>query len=136
FWSFETDAIDKILGLDDEGLKDNIHYPYDLAHYKNNMTFRDISLNEYLVDTVEEEPETWIEGIDNNPALEKIIPGRWHAFVDDLISDYRELNDDQFYDKYNKPMELEQIWFYKDEYKEENEEKNLLGTLIVFALAQ
>ena len=33
-------------------------------------------------------------------------------------------------------MELEQIWFYKDEYKEENEEKNLLGTLIVFALVQ
>src|SRR5699024_5610707 len=44
FWSFETAAIAKILGLDDEGLKDNIHYPYDLAHYKNNMTFRDISL--------------------------------------------------------------------------------------------
>src|SRR5699024_7386785 len=48
FWSFETAAIAKILGLDDEDLKDNIHYPYDLAHYKNNMTFKDISLNEYL----------------------------------------------------------------------------------------
>jgi len=80
--------------------------------------------------------ETWIEGIDNNPALEKYIPCRWHAFVNDLISDYQNLNDDQFYDKYQEPMELDQIWFYKDEYKEENEEKNLLGTLIVFALAQ
>ena len=136
FWSFETAAIAKILGLDDEDLKDNIHYPYDLAHYKNNMTFKDISLNEYLEKPAEEEPEDWVEGIDNNPALEKIIPGRWHAFVNDLISDYQALNDDQFYDKYNKPMELEQIWFYKDEYKEENEEKNLLGTLIVFALTQ
>src|SRR5699024_8613132 len=44
FWSFETAAIVKILDLDDESLKDNIHYPYDLAHYKNNMTFKDISL--------------------------------------------------------------------------------------------
>src|SRR5699024_10382864 len=136
FWSFETAAIVKILDLDDESLKDNIHYPYDLAHYKNNMTFKDISLDEYLEETVEEEPEDWVEGIDNNPTLEEIIPGRWHACVNDLISDYQNLNDDQFYDKYQEPMELEQIWFYKGEYKEENEEKNLLGTLIVFALAQ
>src|SRR5690625_1341498 len=39
-WSFETAAIAKILELDDKGLKDNIHYPYDLAHYKNNMELK------------------------------------------------------------------------------------------------
>lgn len=136
FWSFETAAIAKILELDDENLKDNIHYPYDLAQYTNNMTFKDISLDKYLEKPAEEEPEDWIEGIDNNPALEKIIPGRWHAFVNELIYDYQNLNADAFYDKYQEPMELDQIWFYKDEYKEENEEKNLLGTLIAFALAQ
>src|SRR5699024_3023902 len=136
YWSFETAAIAKILNLDDESLKANIHYPFDLAHYKNYMKFRDISLNEYREKTAEEDSDTWIEDIDNHPALEKIIPGRWHSFVNELISDYQVLNDDRFYDKYNEPMELDQIWFYKDEYKEENEEKNLLGTLIVFALAQ
>jgi len=39
FWSFDTAALAKILGLDDSALKDNNHYPYDLAHYKNGMTF-------------------------------------------------------------------------------------------------
>ncbi|MBU5465771.1 DUF1911 domain-containing protein [Virgibacillus sp. MSJ-26] len=136
FWSFETAAIAKILELDDEGLKDNIHYPYDLAHYKNNMELIDIPLNQNLEKTVEEEPEDWIEGIGNNPTLEKIIPVKWHSFVNELISDYQALFDEQFYDKYKEPLELEQIWFYKDEFKEENEEKNLLGTLIVFALTQ
>lgn len=136
FWSFETAAIAKILELDDEGLKDNIHYPYDLAHYKNNMKLIDIPLNQYLEKTVEEEPEDWIKGIGNNPTLEKIIPVKWHSFVNELISDYQALFDEQFYDKYKEPLELEQIWFYKDEFKEENEEKNLLGTLIVFALTQ
>ena len=135
-WSFETAAIAKILELDDKGLKDNIHYPYDLAHYKNNMKLIDIPLSQYLKKTVEEEPEDWIEGIDNNPTLEKIIPVKWHSFVNELISDYQALFDEQFYDKYKEPLELEQIWFYKDEFKEENEEKNLLGTLIVFALTQ
>src|SRR5690625_2398870 len=136
FWSFETAAIAKILELDDEGLKDNIHYPYDLAHYKNNMKLIDIPLNQYLEKTVVGEPEDWIEGIDTNPTLEKIIPVKWHSFVNELISDYQALSDEQFYDKYKEPLELEQIWFYKDEFKEENEEKNLLGTLIVFALTQ
>jgi len=36
---FEAAALAKILGLDDSALKDNNHYPYDLAHYKNGMSF-------------------------------------------------------------------------------------------------
>src|SRR5699024_12185645 len=48
FWSFESAAFAKILGLDDAGLKDNNHYPYDLAHYKNTMSFQSFSLNDYL----------------------------------------------------------------------------------------
>src|SRR5699024_2502244 len=46
------------------------------------------------------------------------------------------LDDDAFYDTYQKSMELEQIWFFKDEYKEENKNNNLLGHLIVFALEE
>src|SRR5699024_11364973 len=40
FWSFESAALANILGLDDTSLKDNNHYPYDLAHYKNTMSFQ------------------------------------------------------------------------------------------------
>ncbi|MEI3611237.1 PoNi-like cognate immunity protein [Pseudogracilibacillus sp. SO30301A] len=136
YWSFETAAIAKILELDDSSLKDNNHYPYDLAHYKNSMKFKDFTLKEYLIESDTEEPENWEEGIENNSALEKIIPIKWHSFVNELISDYQALDDDQFYEKYKEPMELDQIWFFKDDYKEENKEKNLLGSLIVFALTQ
>lgn len=34
YWSFESGAIVKILGLDDSELKDVPYYPYDLVHYK------------------------------------------------------------------------------------------------------
>ncbi|MFZ2539574.1 MAG: PoNe immunity protein domain-containing protein [Oscillospiraceae bacterium] len=36
YWSFETGAIVKILGLDDSDLKDVPYYPYDMVHYKEN----------------------------------------------------------------------------------------------------
>ncbi|MFS0882879.1 PoNi-like cognate immunity protein [Metabacillus niabensis] len=133
FWSFETAALAKILELDDSNLKDNNHYPYDLAHYKNSMNFKHFNINEYLVMDIKEK-EDWQEGIESNPLLEKIIPMRWHSFVDELIKDYEELKDERFYEQYKEPLELEQIWFSIDDYKEENKGKNLLGTLIVFAL--
>lgn len=34
YWSFESGAIVKILGLDDEKLKNILYYPYDMVHYK------------------------------------------------------------------------------------------------------
>src|SRR5699024_750136 len=138
FWSFESAALAKILGLDDAGLQNNNHYLYDLAHYKNTMSFQSCSLSEYLDDTSNEEtePDGWEEGIENNSSLEQIIPGKWHAFINGLIGDYQTLDDDAFYDTYQKSMELEQIWFFKDEYKEENKNNNLLGHLIVFALEE
>lgn len=33
YWSFESGALAKILGIDDSVLKENQYYPYDLAHY-------------------------------------------------------------------------------------------------------
>ena len=33
YWSFESGAIVKILGLDDSSLKDQQYYPYDLVHW-------------------------------------------------------------------------------------------------------
>ncbi|PDZ42311.1 hypothetical protein CON82_30335, partial [Bacillus wiedmannii] len=38
------------------------------------------------------------------------------------------------YEKYKKTIGIGQVWFLPQEYEEENEQKNLLGSLIVFAL--
>ncbi|EEM47358.1 PoNi-like cognate immunity protein [Bacillus cereus] len=134
YWSFETAAIVKILGLDDTSLKDNNHYPYDLAHYKNEMKFKHIDLSEYHYEDETEEIEDIVEGIEHNPALENIIPPRWHSLVNELIHDYENMDDSSFYEKYKKTIGIGQVWFLPQEYEEENEQKNLLGSLIVFAL--
>lgn len=72
-------AIVKILELDDISLKDNNHYPYDLAHYKNEMKFKHIDLSEYHYEDETEEIEDIVEGIEHNPALENIIPPYSHS---------------------------------------------------------
>ncbi|HFU7071874.1 PoNi-like cognate immunity protein [Bacillus cereus] len=134
YWSFETAAIVKILELDDTSLKDNNHYPYDLAHYKNEMKFKHIDLSEYHYEDETEEIEDIVEGIEHNPALENIIPPKWHSLVNELIHDYENMDDSSFYEKYKKTIGIGQVWFLSQEYEEENEQKNLLGSLIVFAL--
>ncbi len=134
YWSFETAALAKILELDDISLKDNNHYPYDLAHYKNEMKFKHIDLSEYHYEDETEEIEDIVEGIEHNPALENIIPPKWHSLVNELIHDYENMEDSSFYEKYKKTIGIGQVWFLPQEYEEENEQKNLLGSLIVFAL--
>lgn len=134
YWSFETAALVKILELDDTSLKDNNHYPYDLAHYKNEMKYKHIDLSEYHYEDETEEIEDIVEGIENNPALENIIPPKWHSLVNELIHDYENMGDSSFYEKYKKTIGIGQVWFLPQEYEEENEQKNLLGSLIVFAL--
>ncbi|MCC6081448.1 PoNi-like cognate immunity protein [Bacillus thuringiensis] len=134
YWSFETAALAKILELDDISLKDNNHYPYDLVHYKNTMKFKHINLSEYHFEDETEENEKIVEGIENNPALENLIPPKWHSLVNELIHDYKNMDDSSFYEKYKKTIGIGQVWFLPQEYEEENEQKNLLGSLIVFAL--
>ncbi|UZP04989.1 DUF1911 domain-containing protein [Clostridium botulinum] len=134
-WSLETAALAKILELDDTELLENNHYPYDLTHYKNTIKFKQVSLTEYTYDDSEEIDEGK-EGIENNHLLEKIIPIKWHALINELISDYNVLDDRSFYEKYKKLIGLDQIWFLLQEYAKENKEKNLLGTLIVFAMTE
>ncbi len=134
FWSFETAALAKILELDDASLRN--HYPYDLANYKSSKKFKPISISEYSYEHELEEIEEDEEGIDNYPSLEKIIPTRWHSFVNELIQDYEVMDDISFYDKYKKTIGLDQIWFLLEEYKEENKQKNHLGSLIVFAMTE
>ncbi|MCU4928789.1 PoNi-like cognate immunity protein [Bacillus cereus] len=134
YWSFETAALAKVLELDDTSLKDNNHYPYDLAHYKNEMKFKHIDLSEYHYEDETEEIEEIVEGIEHNPALENIIPPKWHSLVNELIHDYKNMDDSSFYEKYKKTIGIGQVWFLPQEYEEENKQKNLLGSLIVFAL--
>lgn len=136
YWSFETAALVKILELDDTSLLNNNHYPYDLAHYKNSMKFKPISLSKYSTENEIEEIDEMIEGIENNPLLETIIPIRWHSFINELIHDYENMDDSSFYEKYKKTIGLDQVWFLLQEYEKENEQKNLLGSLIVFAMTE
>jgi hypothetical protein len=35
YWSFESGALVKILGLDDSSLKDTQYYPYDMVHWED-----------------------------------------------------------------------------------------------------
>ena len=130
-WSFEAAALAKILGLDDSALKDNNHYPYDLAHYKNGMSF-DLSWYGMPVEEEAKEEESIVYGIPNKPELEQIIPAKFHSFVNEVIGDYNTLTDEEFWKKYN----LREIWFDVKEYKEDNEAKNMLGTIIVFLLVE
>ena len=130
-WSFEAAALAKILGLDDSALKDNNHYPYDLAHYKNGMSF-DLSWYGVPVEEEAKEEEAIVYGIPNNPELEQIIPAKFHSFVNEVIGDYNTLSDEEFWKKYN----LREIWFDVKEYEEDNKAKNMLGTIIVFLLVE
>lgn len=134
FWSFDTAALAKILKLDDSNLIENNHYPYELAHYKNAMNFKPISINDLIQGNDAEEIDVEKEGIENNPLLEKMIPVRWHSFVNEMIYDYKVMDDRDFYAKYKELMGIDRIWFLLQEYEAENKEKNLLGSLIVFAL--
>ena len=37
YWSFESGALVKVLGLDDSSLKGLPYYPYDMVHWNDNI---------------------------------------------------------------------------------------------------
>ena len=124
-WSFESGALAKILKLDDESIKDNNHYPFDLVHYKNNMIFNDVN-GDY---SVKKEKVEYVEGIKENAALEQIIPKKYHQLVSQVINDYQKMDDKAFWEKY----ELDQVWFDLKDFSKDKE-NGLLGTMILFEL--
>lgn len=128
FWSFETAALVKLLKLDDSAIKDNNHYPYDLAHYKNEMSFL-VTCNSNDLEK-EADVEEDIYGIPNNTKLERIIPTRYHKFVNEVINDYEILTEIEFWNKYK----LNEIWFDFEEFRKNNKGKNLLGEILIFLL--
>jgi hypothetical protein len=128
FWSLEAAAIAKIFNLDDEVLKKNNRYPYDLRHYKNDMAFN-LNITSKQPNKIKPQSEN-IEGIKSNPDLEKIIPVQFHTYIEEILNNYKTLSNEEFYTTYS----LNDIWFSIEEYIKEKDNNNLLGTLLVFLL--
>lgn len=127
-WSFETAALAKILQLDDGELQDNNHYPYDLAHYKSGKVFTVVEV-QYVQP---QKPDIAEVKIEENRELEQIVPNEFRDLINQLIKDYRNLSDTEFWTKYS----LGDIWYTVDEYIKENKEGKLLGNIIVNILAE
>lgn len=128
-WCYEAGVIAKIFNLDDSKLKDSNHYPYDLVHYKNGMNY--IVTPIHYGEDSEEETDISANGIPENPELEQIIPGRLHDTVNQVISDYNNLSDEDFWKKY----ELNQIWYTLDEYTHDKDKyAEMLGMVLVNVL--
>ena len=122
YWLWEYGAISKMFKLDDSKLKDNPHYPYELAHYKNEMEFT----TEKMLDFPK---ETYKEGIPEYKRLEKIIPVKFHEVTNNLLVDFKTLSDEDFYDKYEL---IDRIDY--DDYIEQKKRSELLGRALIYLL--
>lgn len=123
-WSFEAAAIAKIFDLDDSKLKDDNHYPYDLAHYKNNMTFnKEIDLaREELPEDVQND-----KLIPANPELEQMIPNEFREEINQLLVDFASLEDEDFWEKYN----LMELWYTIEDYRTDKMGKSIIGNIVI-----
>lgn len=123
-WSFEAAAIAKIFDLDDSKLKEDNHYPYDLAHYKNNMTF-----NKTMDWKKEESSEDVQEDkfIPADPELEQMIPNEFREEINQLLVDFLSLEDEDFWKKYN----LMELWYTVDDYRTDKIKKSIIGNIVI-----
>ena len=121
YWLWEYAAISKMFKLDDSELKDNPHYPYELAHYKNEMEF----MPEKMLDFPK---ETYKKGIPEYPRLEKLIPAKFHEMTNNFFVDFKTLSDEEFCEKY----ELD--WLDPDEYAEQKDDPEVFGTNLIYFL--
>lgn len=133
FWSFDTAALAKLLQLDDSGLKDNNHYPYDLAHYKQNIICKTADIPQISSTQTQPQKQDVKEAeIEENRELEQIVPNEFRDLINQVIKDYNNLGDTEFWTKYN----LGDIWYTVDEYIKENADRRLLGNIIVNVLVE
>lgn len=126
-WSYDAGVVAKILNLDDSELKTSIHYPYDLVHYKNDLKLTEDYMIEEQVDDLDE--FEYVYGIANNPAIEQIIPVKFHEIINNVIDDYNSLDDRAMWEKY----QLQNIWFTLEEYVNDKKD-GLLGFIIIHVL--
>ena len=110
--------------LDDSKLKDNPHYPYELAHYKNEMEFT----TEKMLDFPK---ETYKKGIPEYKRLEKIIPVKFHEVTNNLLVDFKTLSDEDFYYDYGLID-----WIDYDDYIEQKKRPELLGRVLIRLLSK
>lgn len=122
YWLWEYAAISKMFKLDDSKLKDNPHYPYELAHYKNEMEFT----TEKMLDFPK---ETYKKGIPEYKRLEKIIPVKFHEVTNNLLVDFKTLSDEDFYYDYGLID-----WIDYDDYIEQKKRPELLGRVLIYLL--
>lgn len=126
FWSFETAALVKILQLDDSKLQDNIHYPYDLMHYKKGRTFS----TEHMQTVNKDKDDIKKSDFSEKSELGQIIPQAFHELINKIIADYAHLENKDFWTKYK----LEDVWFTIDEFSLAKSDRNLLGEIIINVL--
>ena len=120
-------ALAKVLDLDDSPLKNHIKYPYRLAHYKREMKF----YPEKMLDIPKLE---YKKGIPEHPSLEKIIPYHFHESVNELIHDYRNMDDvDKFFKKHWRIRDAFDIDEFLKMKKED--EKRTLGLILIYLLS-
>jgi hypothetical protein len=50
YWSFESGALVKILGLDDSTLKEMPYYPYDMVHWKDDTDSNKLRSHSWIID--------------------------------------------------------------------------------------
>ncbi len=124
YWLWEYGAISKMFKLDDSKLKDNPHYPYELAHYKNEMEFT----TERMLDFPK---ETYKKGIPEYKRLEKIIPVKFHEITNNLLVDFKTLSDEDFYYDYGLID-----WIDYDDYIEQKKRSELLGRVLIRLLSK
>ena len=124
YWLWEYGAISKMFKLDDSKLKDNPHYPYELAHYKNEMEFT----TERMLDFPK---ETYKKGIPEYKRLEKIIPIKFHEITNNLLVDFKTLSDEDFYYDYGLID-----WIDYDDYIEQKKKPELLGRVLIRLLSK
>ena len=122
YWLWVYAAISKMFKLDDSKLKDYPYYPYELAHYKNEMEFT----TEKMLDFPK---ETYKKGIPEYKRLEKIIPVKFHEVTNNLLVDFKTLSDEDFYDKYEL---IDRIDY--DDYIEQKKRHELLGRVLIYLL--
>ncbi|MCM1185151.1 MAG: DUF1911 domain-containing protein [Lachnoclostridium sp.] len=127
-WSFEAAAVAKIFRLDDSKLKEDNHYPYDLAHYKKDKAFNTaIDLNKKELSGNASQDAQNEKSIPANPELEQMIPNEFREEINQLLVDFASLGDEDFWGKYN----LRELWYLADEYKRDKAGKPLIGSLII-----
>lgn len=130
-WSFETAALVKILKLDDSKLKESNHYPYDLAHYKTGMTFEiDCPVEGEMENKAENQLVYEEVAIDSE--LEQLIPYQFYQFIHQIVQDYGRLTDQDFWEIY----QLNNLWLSLEKYTAENQQRTLLGEIIVNKLVE